>query len=144
MCVRLNTVSLFVACTTVVAALGVRVAASCWQQDQSTNCCNTVDSFDSVGNCSPWFHECPDQAISDPAILQVVARLSGKSGFGIQEFTCRYQPKKCQFIGCDDDGEEATAGCTSDTPSGDSCGGTNGGGIVPAPNPVPPFQPVQP
>lgn len=108
----------------VTGTLGVWIwtaSGSCVRDANPANCCSVVDTFDSVGNCTPWAHECPDVAIQNPAILRTAQAHSGKSGRDRAEFQCEYQPKKCKFIGCENDGDPATGGCFSEWPSGDPC-----------------------
>lgn len=108
-----------------IAAAWTTVAASaCWKVGTAVSCCSLVSTFDGVGNCSPWFHSCPDVAISNPMAQQVFA-VGQNQGGQVQKsptpLNCSYQPKKCNFIGCSNDGPIANGGCLDEVPSGAGC-----------------------
>lgn len=101
------------------------VASTCWIDAGSTSCCLLTAGFDPTGNCSPWFHTCPDSPITNPAAgLSVAASVGGKRTTTI--LPCVYTNYQCAFIGCKNAGV-VNASCASDTVSGTCDKG--GGGV---------------
>lgn len=97
---------------------------ACYLRAPSTNCCAKVATFDGIGNCSPWAHTCPDIAIANPPIQQVVEAAQnqgGQIGVSSVQMTCQYQPRGCNIFGCSDSGPIATAGCFDEVPQGAFC-----------------------
>ena len=100
-------------------------SAACYIAAAPVSCCSLVGSFDGTGNCSPWAHSCPDVPTTNPMADQVTQVGIGQGGKKSPPtntpMSCTYQPKKCKFIGCSNDGPVATAGCTSQTPGTLNC-----------------------
>lgn len=124
--------------TAATSALGV-----CYTQGGTVNCCSLVTAGGpnldhGCGLLSD--HPCADQITSNPAVQRVIEVTTGKSGYSTQDgFQCKWR-----VVGCDGwsgtcatpSTTESTAGCASNTPSGDNCQPPSGGGG--------PFQPVGP
>lgn len=110
------------ACCVGVTGVGMwSASASCVRDANPANYCSVVDTFDAIGSCSLLAHKCPDVAIQNPAILRTTQAHSGRSGRDRAEFQCEYQPKRCTFWGCENDGDPATGGCFSEWPAGEAC-----------------------
>lgn len=109
-----------------ILCIASAASAVCYKERDREACCKQTN-FDSEGNCSPWFHKCPDQLIGTNIKVNRTKKVAfgegGRQGRLQQNLDCEYQPRKCEFIGCSDDGDPVTEECVDSIvdPSSSPC-----------------------
>jgi hypothetical protein len=129
-----------------ILVLATSVLGVCYTRGGTVNCCSRITAGGPVSDYGCGFlqdHACADTVTENPAVQRVQQVTRGKTDYTSDPgFLCKWRARGCagQFGACNDASTtESTAGCTSDTPSGNSCGGTTGGG-----GPIVPDTPVTP